>query len=121
MRSLTSPREVRRQHGLSAIPSLYVLCFCFYAANQARPQKNVYSVFRYNPPSVGFAELSDTALALNGADGPVPSATIGSAAATLSATSTGKSRSPATQNISPASTIATAVVLLTTFIAGLLL
>jgi len=27
--------------------------------------KNVYSVFRYNPPSVGFADLSETALAMN--------------------------------------------------------
>lgn len=49
-------------------------------------QKNVYSVFRYSPPSIGFAELSSVALALNGADGPVPSATIGSSAATVSAT-----------------------------------
>ena len=50
------------------------------------PQKNVYSVFRYDPPSVGFAELSSAALALNGANTPVPSATIGSAAATVAAT-----------------------------------
>ncbi|KAG6820410.1 hypothetical protein H0H93_000917 [Arthromyces matolae] len=50
--------------------------------------KNVYSVFRYNPASVGFAELSDLALAYNGADTPVPSATIGSAAATVIATGT---------------------------------
>lgn len=48
-------------------------------------QKNVYSVFRYDPPSVGFAELSSIALALNGADGPVPTPTIGSAAATVTA------------------------------------
>ncbi|KAG6841467.1 hypothetical protein C0991_010892 [Blastosporella zonata] len=48
--------------------------------------KNVYSVFRYNPASVGFAELSSTALALDGADTPVPSATIGSVAATVAAT-----------------------------------
>jgi len=40
--------------------------------------KNVYSVFRASPPSVGFAELSSEALAMNGADSPVPSATIGS-------------------------------------------
>jgi cathepsin D len=53
-------------------------------------QKNVYSVFRFNPPSVGFAALSDVAIAHNGVDGPVPSATIGSVAAAVSAT--GKSR-----------------------------
>jgi hypothetical protein len=47
--------------------------------------KNVYSVFRFNPPSVGFAALSDAAKAQNGAGGPIPSPTIGSAA-TVSAT-----------------------------------
>ncbi|KAF9219784.1 acid protease [Gyrodon lividus] len=45
--------------------------------------KNVYSVFRYNPPSVGFAALSETALAENGADGPVPTPTIGSVSAAV--------------------------------------
>ncbi|KAG2040667.1 aspartic peptidase domain-containing protein [Suillus americanus] len=39
--------------------------------------KNVYSVFRYNPPSIGFANLSSIAIAENGAGGSVPSATIG--------------------------------------------
>ncbi|KAF9461540.1 aspartic peptidase A1 [Collybia nuda] len=59
--------------------------------------KNVYSVFRYDPPSIGFAELSSTALALNGADGPVPTPTIGSAAATVTATGRGRpSQSAAT-------------------------
>ncbi|KAJ3746966.1 acid protease [Lentinula raphanica] len=49
--------------------------------------KNVYSVFRYNPASVGFAQLSSEALAMNGVNGAsIPSATIGSAAATVSAT-----------------------------------
>ncbi|KAG6826762.1 hypothetical protein H0H92_014538 [Tricholoma furcatifolium] len=48
--------------------------------------KNVYSVFRYNPPSVGFAELSDTAIALSSENTPVPSPTIGSVAATVTAT-----------------------------------
>ncbi|TRM65376.1 aspartic peptidase domain-containing protein [Schizophyllum amplum] len=52
--------------------------------------KNVYSVFRYDPASVGFAQLSDTALGYNGDDDtPVPSATIGSVAAQVSATSLG--------------------------------
>ncbi|KAF8801329.1 aspartic peptidase A1 [Phlegmacium glaucopus] len=48
--------------------------------------KNVYSVFRYDPLSIGFAQLSDTALAENGSDGEAPTPTIGSAAATVSAT-----------------------------------
>ncbi|KAG1735495.1 acid protease [Suillus lakei] len=39
--------------------------------------KNVYSVFRYNPPSVGFAALSEIALAMNGKVGGIPSATLG--------------------------------------------
>ncbi|KAG2346711.1 acid protease [Suillus weaverae] len=39
--------------------------------------KNVYSVFRYNPPSVGFAALSEIALAMNGKAGGIPSATFG--------------------------------------------
>lgn len=43
--------------------------------------KNVYSVFRYNPASVGFAQLSETALAMNKAGGTVPTATIGSVVA----------------------------------------
>ncbi|PCH43534.1 acid protease [Wolfiporia cocos MD-104 SS10] len=47
--------------------------------------KNVYSVFRYDPPSVGFAVLSETALKMNGATGSAPSPTIGSVAASLSA------------------------------------
>ncbi|KAF7970959.1 hypothetical protein HWV62_22548 [Athelia sp. TMB] len=43
--------------------------------------KNVYSVFRYSPPSVGFAALSATATQENGANGAAPSATIGSVVA----------------------------------------
>lgn len=46
--------------------------------------KNVYTVFRYNPPAVGFAALSDVALGENGLNGvPVPSPTIGSATAAV--------------------------------------
>jgi len=37
--------------------------------------KNVYTVFRYEPPSVGFAALSQQALAMNGINGPAPSPT----------------------------------------------
>jgi len=53
--------------------------------------KNVYSVFRYDPLSIGFAQLSGTALAENGSDGEAPTATIGSVATTVSATATGSS------------------------------
>ncbi|KAG9309476.1 aspartic peptidase domain-containing protein [Chiua virens] len=59
--------------------------------------KNVYSVFRYSPPSVGFATLSSTALSMNGVDGPLPTATIGSVdrdAATTTIFSNGALRSP---------------------------
>lgn len=49
--------------------------------------KNVYSVFRYNPPSIGFASLSSVAIAENGAGGTVPSATIGTVSAAVTNTS----------------------------------
>eukprot|EP00918_Siedleckia_nematoides_P082398 GHVU01180588.1.p1 GENE.GHVU01180588.1~~GHVU01180588.1.p1 ORF type:complete len:307 (-),score=9.95 GHVU01180588.1:11-931(-) len=47
--------------------------------------KNVYSVFRYNPPSVGFAALSQTALAMNGVNAAAPTPTIGSISASATA------------------------------------
>ena len=50
--------------------------------------KNVYAAFQYDPPAVGFAKLSPTALAMNGAAGAAPSATIGSVQAAVSATGT---------------------------------
>jgi len=53
--------------------------------------KNVYSVFRFSPPSVGFATLSSTATAENDVNGVVPTPTIGSVVA-VSATSTGSNR-----------------------------
>lgn len=59
--------------------------------------KNVYSVFRYNPPAVGFAELSETALAMNGVTGNAPSATIGSVAATATAGTSGSSPNSASR------------------------
>ncbi|KAH7926411.1 acid protease [Leucogyrophana mollusca] len=49
--------------------------------------KNVYSVFRYDPPSVGFAALSETALAMNGANAVVPTPTIGADTAIVTANS----------------------------------
>ncbi|KAF9442665.1 acid protease [Macrolepiota fuliginosa MF-IS2] len=50
--------------------------------------KNVYSIFRYQPPSVGFADLSTTVLQQNGVSGPLPSATVASVVATVSASVT---------------------------------
>ncbi|TFK39433.1 aspartic peptidase A1 [Crucibulum laeve] len=50
--------------------------------------KNVYSVFRYNPPSIGFAQLSESAIAQNGLNLPPPSATIGTPATSVSAAGT---------------------------------
>ena len=47
--------------------------------------KNVYSVFRFNPPSVGFAALSTEATSMNGVNAPVPTPTIGAAAAVVTA------------------------------------
>jgi len=40
--------------------------------------KNVVSVFRFNPPSVGFANLSSTAQGLSNINAPVPTPTLGS-------------------------------------------
>ncbi|THG96621.1 hypothetical protein EW026_g5243 [Hermanssonia centrifuga] len=55
--------------------------------------KNVYSVFRASPASVGFAQLSEVALGMNGANSPVPTPTLGTPAATVTSTSTsGSSR-----------------------------
>lgn len=51
--------------------------------------KNVYSVYRATPPSVGFAQLSNTALAMNGQLGPAPSPTIGRVSATVTGTAAG--------------------------------
>ena len=45
----------------------------------------MYSVFRYNPPSIGFAALSGTATQINGVDAPPPTATIGSISASATA------------------------------------
>ncbi|KAI6108840.1 aspartic peptidase domain-containing protein, partial [Pisolithus croceorrhizus] len=70
--------------------------------------KNVYSVFRYNPAAVGFAQLSETALAMNGVNGNPPSATIGSVAATATAgTSSGSPNSANRWSIHPGAIIVT--------------
>ncbi|KAL0564381.1 hypothetical protein V5O48_017667 [Marasmius crinis-equi] len=64
--------------------------------------KNVYSVFRYNPPSVGFAELSAYSLSMNGViNAVVPTPTIGSVAAGVSATSFVNANSAGRSHSSP--------------------
>ncbi|KAJ7606122.1 aspartic peptidase A1 [Mycena polygramma] len=75
--------------------------------------KNVYSVFRYNPPSVGFASLSDVALAMNGdVNLEVPSATIGSVSAAATAgSSTDRNTNSAASLRTPIFTIATTLIL----------
>ncbi|KAH8832799.1 aspartic peptidase domain-containing protein [Flagelloscypha sp. PMI_526] len=55
--------------------------------------KNVYSVFRYNPMSIGFADLSETSKAVNGVEGGVASATIGAISASVTGTSASTSGS----------------------------
>ena len=62
-------------------------------------QKNVYSVFRYSPLSIGFADLSSTAIAANGVNRPPPNATIGSVGATVSATSRSSTRNSGAQSL----------------------
>ncbi|KAJ7128505.1 hypothetical protein C8R44DRAFT_873222 [Mycena epipterygia] len=58
--------------------------------------KNVYSVFRYKPPSVGFASLSDYSLSLNGnINLGAPSPTIGSVSAAAAAGSNDRHASSA--------------------------
>ncbi|KAF7356632.1 Aspartic peptidase A1 [Mycena venus] len=58
--------------------------------------KNVYSVFKFSPPSVGFAQLSDYSLSMNGnVNLEVPSATIGSVSAFATAGSVDTNRNSA--------------------------
>jgi len=57
--------------------------------------KNVYTVFRFNPPSVGFANLSSVATAEDdNADLVVPTPTFGSVAAAVTATGGAKGKTP---------------------------
>ncbi|KAI0312909.1 acid protease [Amylostereum chailletii] len=68
--------------------------FVFSTSSSSSPQwilgdtflKNVYSVFRASPASVGFASLSAQALAENGAIGTAPTPTIGSVSASVTGT-----------------------------------
>lgn len=71
--------------------------------------KNVYSVFRYNPAAVGFAQLSETALAMNGVNGDPPSATIGSVQATATAGVSGSSNSANRLSVNAGAVIAALV------------
>lgn len=67
-------------------------------------------MFRYDTPSVGFATLSELALSMNGnVDAVVPSATIGSVAAAVSATSSSDKHSSSGSNgaLRSSSTLAT--------------
>ncbi|EJD07583.1 acid protease [Fomitiporia mediterranea MF3/22] len=80
--------------------------------------KNVYSVFRYNPPSIGFANLSSTALAMNGdLNAVVPTPTLGSAAAAI--TATGRTRSSGTSAAMPSVEISGVVVVFVSLLAGI--
>ncbi|KZT25130.1 acid protease [Neolentinus lepideus HHB14362 ss-1] len=81
--------------------------------------KNVYSVFRFNPPSVGFAQLSEAVTAQNGVNGPVPSATIGSAAAAVSATNGSDALSSSGESVR-ASTLTTLGLLLGGVVVGIM-
>ncbi|KAG1854827.1 aspartic peptidase domain-containing protein [Suillus subalutaceus] len=74
--------------------------------------KNVYSVFRYNPASIGFASLSSVAIAENGAGGAVPSATIGVVSAAVTNTSDAPRRHALSASLSTLLFLAFSAVLL---------
>jgi cathepsin D len=76
--------------------------------------KNVYSVFRFNPPSVGFATLSSAATSQNDVNGAVPTPTIGSVIA-VSATSTGSNRLSNAASPSQSFSVLTAVAVASVF------
>ncbi|GBE86151.1 Aspartic protease [Sparassis crispa] len=63
--------------------------------------KNVYTVFSASPPSVGFAQLSSTASAMNGVNAAVPSPTIGSVTGAVSATGVSPNQDPVSNGASP--------------------
>ena len=75
----------------------------------------MYSVFRFSPPSVGFATLSSTATAQNDVNGVVPTPTIGSVVV-VSATSTGSNRLHNAASPAQAFNVFTAVVATSLFI-----
>jgi hypothetical protein len=84
------------------------------------PQKNVYSVFKYNPPSIGFAALSEYSLSMNGnLELEVPSATIGSVAAAATAGSSSRHPNSATLLRTPSLVFTIATTLIWTVLANL--
>ncbi|KAF7798531.1 hypothetical protein EIP86_009752 [Pleurotus ostreatoroseus] len=77
--------------------------------------KNVYSVYRSSPgPSVGFAALSSTSTDMNGVNGPVPSASVGSAVVVspTSTSSTNSGSSPSSSGAGRSTALAPTAVLL---------
>ncbi|KZT25525.1 acid protease [Neolentinus lepideus HHB14362 ss-1] len=82
--------------------------------------KNVYTSFRYSPASVGFAQLSSTAISQDGKEGSAPSATIGSAAAVVSSTG-GVSKSSGAVPALPLGFSAQAVAMVGALLGGVLL
>ena len=82
--------------------------------------KNVYSVFRASPPSVGFAQLSETALAMNGVTGPAPSPTIGEIAATVTGSTAGTGSDRNTGSNGAAARVEIAGVWVSALLTGLL-
>ena len=58
----------------------FINIICAVVSDADCGQKNVYSVYRFDPPSVGFADLSMNALNLADVNGALPSATIGTEA-----------------------------------------
>ncbi|KAJ7836957.1 aspartic peptidase A1 [Mycena leptocephala] len=82
--------------------------------------KNVYSVFKYNPPSIGFAALSEYSLSMNGnLELEVPSATIGSVAAAATAGSSSRHPNSATLLRTPSLVFTIATTLIWTVLANL--
>jgi cathepsin D len=78
--------------------------------------KNVYTVFRANPPSVGFAALASDAQQIVTQAG-VPTATIGSVAATVTGSGSGSGRTPSNA-ASPSVIMPCLAVLLSLFVMG---
>lgn len=95
----------------------FFVCLCLVADSLVffPNQKNVYSVFRFNPPSVGFATLSSAATSQNDVNGAVPTPTIGSVIA-VSATSTGSNRLSNAASPSQSFSVLTAVVVALVFL-----
>lgn len=66
------------RHGSLVTHFWYVLRFSYISSGDLTYfQKNVYSVFRFNPPSVGFAQLSPFAQSFARTGDPLPTPTIG--------------------------------------------